>query len=105
LLQTVSADNKSIAIKRRQALRSQHDVFNKKERETGMTMKRTALFFASTAILFSSPLAIAEQAPLKRPLISSNSNIPPRMQAQAEQATHNATTKGATTRQAPRTLS
>ncbi|PSH69652.1 hypothetical protein CU102_07125 [Phyllobacterium brassicacearum] len=49
-------------------------------------MKRTALFFASTAILFSSPSAMAEQPPLNRPFISSNSNVPPLMLAQAEQA-------------------
>lgn len=62
------------------------DVFQtKKERETGMKMKRTALFFASTAILFSSPLAMAEQPPLNRPFISSNSNVPPLMLAQAEE--------------------
>ncbi|MEK1891161.1 MAG: OmpA family protein [Phyllobacterium sp.] len=48
-------------------------------------MKRTALFFASTAILFSSPSAMAEQAPLNRPYISSNSNTP-LILAQAEQA-------------------
>ncbi len=68
-------------------LRSQtFDVFQKKERETGMKMKRTALFFASTAILFSSPSAMAEQPPLNRPFISSNSNVAPLMLAQAEQA-------------------
>ena len=49
-------------------------------------MKRTALFFASTAILFSSPSAMAEQPPLNRPFISSNSNVPPLILAQAEQA-------------------
>ncbi|WP_271894838.1 OmpA family protein [Candidatus Phyllobacterium onerii] len=48
-------------------------------------MKRTALFFASTAILFSSPVAMAEQAPINRPFISSNSNVPSQMLAQAEQ--------------------
>ncbi|UGY09334.1 OmpA family protein [Phyllobacterium pellucidum] len=47
-------------------------------------MKRTALFFASTAILFSSPYAMAEQPPLNRPYISSNSNMPV-VVAQAEQ--------------------
>jgi outer membrane protein OmpA-like peptidoglycan-associated protein len=51
-----------------------------------MKMKRTALFFASTAILFSSPSAMAEQPPLNRPFISSNSNMPPQMLAQAEEA-------------------
>jgi outer membrane protein OmpA-like peptidoglycan-associated protein len=51
-----------------------------------MKMKRTALFFASTAILFSSPLAMAEQPPLNRPFISSNSNVPSLMLAQAEEA-------------------
>ncbi|WP_457300323.1 OmpA family protein [Phyllobacterium sp. P5_D12] len=50
-----------------------------------MNMKRTALFFASTAILFSSPAAMAEQAPINRPFISSNSNVPSRMLAQAEE--------------------
>jgi outer membrane protein OmpA-like peptidoglycan-associated protein len=50
-----------------------------------MNMKRTALFFASTAILFSSPVAMAEQAPINRPFISSNSNVPSQMLAQAEQ--------------------
>ncbi|PIO44786.1 OmpA family protein [Phyllobacterium zundukense] len=50
-----------------------------------MKMKRTALFFASTAILFSSPSAMADQAPLNRPFISSNSNMP-LMLAQAEEA-------------------
>jgi outer membrane protein OmpA-like peptidoglycan-associated protein len=50
-----------------------------------MNMKRTALFFASTAILFSSPAAIAEQAPINRPFISSNSNVPSQMLAQAEE--------------------
>jgi outer membrane protein OmpA-like peptidoglycan-associated protein len=51
-----------------------------------MKMKRTALFFASTAILFSSPSAMAEQPPLNRPFISSNTNMPPQMLAQAEEA-------------------
>lgn len=51
-----------------------------------MNMKRTALFFASTAILFSSPAAMAEQAPINRPFISSNSNVPSQMLAQAEEA-------------------
>ncbi|MDR6634563.1 outer membrane protein OmpA-like peptidoglycan-associated protein [Phyllobacterium sp. 1468] len=50
-------------------------------------MKRTALFFASTAILFSSPAAMAEQTPINRPFISSNSNVPSQMLAQAEQTT------------------
>ncbi|MEK1850776.1 MAG: OmpA family protein [Phyllobacterium sp.] len=49
-------------------------------------MKRTALFFASTAILFSSPSAMAEQPPLNRPFISSNTNMPQQMLAQAEEA-------------------
>jgi len=47
-------------------------------------MKRTALFFATTAILFSSPYAMADQTPLNRPYISSNSNVPPVLLAQAE---------------------
>ncbi|MGO4451656.1 OmpA family protein [Phyllobacterium sp. TAF24] len=47
-------------------------------------MKRTALFFASTAILFSSPSAMAEQSPLPRPYISSNTNEAPLLLAQAE---------------------
>ncbi|MGN8024023.1 OmpA family protein [Phyllobacterium sp. 22229] len=47
-------------------------------------MKRTALFFASTAILFSSPSAMAEQSPLPRPYISSNTNEAPLLMAQAE---------------------
>ncbi len=51
-----------------------------------MNMKRTALFFASTAILFSSPSAMAEQAPINRPFISSNTNVPSQMLAQAEEA-------------------
>lgn len=46
-------------------------------------MKRTALFFASTAILFSSPSAMAEQSPLPRPYISSNTNEAPLLMAQA----------------------
>ncbi len=50
-----------------------------------MNMKRTALFFASTAILFSSPAAMAEQAPINRPFIYSNSNVPSLMLAQAEE--------------------
>ncbi|MCO4315874.1 OmpA family protein [Phyllobacterium sp. 21LDTY02-6] len=50
-------------------------------------MKRTALFFASTAILFSSPTAMADQPALNRPYISSNSNDPaPVLMAQAEEA-------------------
>lgn len=52
--------------------------------ETGMDMKRTALFFASTAILFSSPHAMAEQPALNRPFISSNTNVPQMLLAQAE---------------------
>ncbi|WP_245426316.1 OmpA family protein [Phyllobacterium bourgognense] len=48
-------------------------------------MKRTALFFASTAILFSSPAAMADQPPINRPFISSNSNVPAQMLAQAEE--------------------
>ncbi|MBA8880469.1 OmpA family protein [Phyllobacterium myrsinacearum] len=47
-------------------------------------MKRTALFFASTAILFSSPSAMAEQSPLPRPFISSNTNDAPLLLTQAE---------------------
>ncbi|MEP7454581.1 OmpA family protein [Phyllobacterium sp. SB3] len=47
-------------------------------------MKRTALFFASTAILFSSPHAMAEQPALNRPYISSNTNVPQMLLAQAE---------------------
>ena len=50
-----------------------------------MDMKRTALFFASTAILFSSPHAMAEQPTLNRPFISSNTNVP-QMLAQADPA-------------------
>lgn len=49
-----------------------------------MDMKRTALFFASTAILFSSPHAMAEQPALNRPYISSNTNVPQMLLAQAE---------------------
>jgi outer membrane protein OmpA-like peptidoglycan-associated protein len=49
-------------------------------------MKRTALFFASTAILFSSPYAMAEQPPLNRPFISSNTNVPSELLAQADEA-------------------
>lgn len=40
--------------------------------------------FASTAILFSSPSAMAEQSPLPRPFISSNSNTAPQLLAQAD---------------------
>ncbi len=49
-----------------------------------MDMKRTALFFASTAILFSSPHAMAEQPALNRPYMSSNTNVPQMLLAQAE---------------------
>ncbi|MHC1548354.1 OmpA family protein [Phyllobacterium sp. K27] len=48
-------------------------------------MKRTALFFASTAILFSSPHAMAEQPTLNRPYISSNTNVPQMLLAQVEE--------------------
>lgn len=50
-----------------------------------MDMKRTALFFASTAILFSSPYAMAEQPALNRPYISSNTNVPQMLLAQVEE--------------------
>ncbi len=50
-----------------------------------MDMKRTALFFASTAILFSSPHAMAEQPALNRPYISSNTNDPQMLLAQVEE--------------------